>query len=187
MAGDCPKGGNHDYRYAGESGGYVTHRCHKCGDTITRKQGRRSARLAVLALLLALPVLLVAVWSGTAGAATPPAPRSNPFVFTMHATGRNGLVIRDDAGPVPDNPFLITDHNNAPMFWINLFGAFSGGEPVCVTGLRLQPVACLGGPLGSYGGRPVVVLYGPGGGHVTLTMADIRFLHRQERAAGRPG
>jgi predicted RNA-binding Zn-ribbon protein involved in translation (DUF1610 family) len=39
----CPKGGQHTYRKVSEGGGYVTHRCTKCGDTITRKQGKRAA------------------------------------------------------------------------------------------------------------------------------------------------
>jgi hypothetical protein len=67
---ECPKGGSHTYRKTSEGGGMVTHTCSKCGDTITRKQGRMS-RADVACLLLAVlifaaaltPIWLAARWT----------------------------------------------------------------------------------------------------------------------------
>jgi hypothetical protein len=92
------------------------------------------------------------------------------------------LLVRDPGtGSGYANQLLVEDRNGAPMLWVSLFGLYSGGEPVCVTGLRLQPLACIGGPQGSYGGRPVVVLYDARGRPVTLTVADLAWLHRAEK------
>jgi len=89
---------------------------------------------------------------------------------TTTVTGR--LVVRDDGRDGYGSQLLVEDRNGAPMFWVNVFGAQSGGEPFCVTDLRLRPVACLGGPLGSYGGQASFTLYWHGR-PVTLTAGEL--------------
>jgi hypothetical protein len=67
QAGDCPKGGDHNYVKTSEGGGYVTHTCKKCKDAITRKQEGRmtSGRALLFVLLLGLPVAMtvIAAWA----------------------------------------------------------------------------------------------------------------------------
>jgi hypothetical protein len=87
------------------------------------------------------------------------------------------LIIRDDGHDGYTSQLLVEDKNGAPMFWVNVFGAQSGGEPVCVTGLRLQPLACIGGPAGSYGGQASVTLY-LNGRAVTVTAGELAGLVR---------
>lgn len=83
---------------------------------------------------------------GTAGAATAahrPHPQSttpptvicanNPCQVNMPNNGQTGLKIMDSVGPLLDNPFIIEDHNGAPMFWVNVGGADSGDTPFCVS------------------------------------------------------
>lgn len=91
---------------------------------------------------------------------------------TTCITGK--LLIRDPGSDTP-HQVLVEDKNGAPMLWDSVFGLYSGGEPVCVTGLRLQPLACIGGPQGSYGGRAAVTLY-LNGRPVTLTARDLAVL-----------
>jgi len=99
---------------------------------------------------------------------------------TTTVTGK--LVVRDP-GSDHGNQVLVEDKNGAPMFWVNVFGAFSGGEPVCVTDLALRPVACIGGPLGSYGGESSVTLYRDGRA-VTLTAGELAGLVRFAQRRG---
>lgn len=78
------------------------------------------------------------------------------------------LVVRDP-GSDKGNQFLVEDKNGAPMFWVNMFGAQSGGEPVCAMGLNLRPVICLGGRFGRYGVSAEVVYYNAAGRIVRIT------------------
>ena len=71
----------------------------------------------------------------------------------------HGKMVIQDPGSNHGNQFLVEDKNGAPMFWVNMFGAQSGGEPVCAMNLKLQPVICLGGKFGQYGVSPVIVTY----------------------------
>lgn len=94
---------------------------------------------------------------------------TNPCLVKMPNNGKDGLKIMDSRGPLVDNPFVIVDHNNAPMFWVNVGGAFSGAQPICVTALNVMapdPICMM--PNGS------LRLNG-----ATLTAGDIRWLHRQ--------
>jgi hypothetical protein len=57
----CPP---HDYRLTDETNGWITHTCRRCGDTITRKQGRMS-RADVACLLVAVLIFaagLTPIW-----------------------------------------------------------------------------------------------------------------------------
>ena len=87
------------------------------------------------------------------------------------------LVVQDPQSDT-GNQLLVNDKNGAPMFWVNMFGAQSGGEPFCTTDLHLQPVACFGASqYGQYGSTPDVVLY-LGGKRYVLTPRDIAWIHR---------
>ena len=88
------------------------------------------------------------------------------------------LVVRDPGSDTP-HQLLILDKNGAPMLWTDFGGTGSGGAPVCVFSLQLQPLACLGGPWGNYGGEPVVTLYANGRGY-SLTAGDITWIHAHE-------
>jgi hypothetical protein len=88
---------------------------------------------------------------------------------------REKVIIQDPESDTP-NQFLVEDKNRAPMFWVNLGGAASGGEPVCVVNLHLSPIACIGGPWGNYGGQPVLTLYSHGKAY-SLTAKDITWIH----------
>lgn len=97
--------------------------------------------------------------------------------------GTGVQVIREkvvvlDPGSDKGNQLEVDDKNGAPMFWVNMFGAQSGGEPFCTTDLHLQPVTCLGvREYGQYGSTPAVVLY-VGGKRYVLTPRDIAWIHR---------
>ena len=88
------------------------------------------------------------------------------------------LLIRDPGSDTP-HQFLVEDKSGAPMFWVDYGGAWSGGEPVCVVGLHLEALACLGGPEGNYGGEAVVTLYANGRAY-SLTAGDITWIHAHE-------
>src|SRR5258708_5857369 len=107
----------------------------------------RKILLAVVA-----PALVVAV--GVTGALLATAPAGAGTSCPAGYTCVSGhLLLRDPGtGSGYASQLLVEDKNGAPMLWDSVFGLYSGGEPVCVTGLRLQPLACLGGPQGSYGG-----------------------------------
>lgn len=74
----------------------------------------------------------------------------------------NGKLVVRDPGSDHGNQFTVEDKNGAPMFWINMFGAQSGAEPVCAMNFNLQPVICLGGRYGQYGVTPEIVYYNNG-------------------------
>lgn len=71
---------------------------------------------------------------------------------------REKLVVTDPNSN-SGNQLDVEDKNGAPMFWVNMFGAQSGAEPVCAMDFNLQPVICLGGKFGSYGVKPEIVYY----------------------------
>jgi len=108
-------------------------------------------------------------------------PAGNPYVFTMPDNGQAGVVIQDSLGPRLDNPFVIEDTEiingrkmHAPMFWVNVGGAYSGATRICVTALDIfTNEVCLNANgsvmLSSNGNRPV-----------TLWAHDVRWLHRLE-------
>lgn len=98
----------------------------------------------------------------------------NPCYVRMPNNGRGGLQITDSRGSRLDNPFVIVDHNNAPMWWTNTGGSYSGDTQLCVTGpdLRKPMEACLE-PDGS------LTLLGADGSTVTLTPSDINWVHAQ--------
>lgn len=89
---------------------------------------------------------------------------------------RSKLLVQDPNSNTP-NQFLVEDKNQAPMFWVNVGGAQSGGTPVCVMSLSLEPEACLGGPFtpsNDQGAESAVTLYGPNGtAPETLTYAEL--------------
>jgi len=95
----------------------------------------------------------------------------------------DGQVIVDAPGTRLTTPWLVTDYTGAPMAWVNLFGLYSGGD-----GGKMA-----GGELGvTYGTKYVIAKLtpegtlvlqptgpsGPTGPPVTLTAADIEWLHR---------
>jgi len=134
-------------------------------------------------ILLAGAALVIA--AGVTGAVLVTAPTSaatGPACPAGYACVPAHLLVRDPGGGSGyASQLLVEDRSGAPMLWDSVFGLYSGGEPVCVTGLRLQPLACLGGPQGSYGGRAALVLYDAQGRPVTLTAADVAWLHRAEK------
>lgn len=86
--------------------------------------------------------------------------------------GRNGCV---------STPWMVTDHTGAPMAWVNCYGLYSGGAPgfpgglICTT-RDLVNAACLTPDTGT------LELFDAQGRHpVTLTRADIIYLHHLER------
>lgn len=97
---------------------------------------------------------------------------NNPCYVQMPNNGVTGLQITDSKGSVVDNPFYIEDWNHDPMFWVNVGGAFSGAQEICVTALNIfqRMPACIK-PNGT------LTLNGQ-----TLTAADIRKLHQIIRA-----
>jgi hypothetical protein len=144
---------------------------------------RARVTMAAVAATALLAAALSAVNAFTVPVTAAPATGACPAGYTCIPAH---LLIRDPGtGSGYANQLLVEDKNGAPMLWDSVFGLYSGGEPVCVTGLRLQPLACLGGPQGSYGGRPVVVLYDGRGRPVTLTVRDLVWLHGAEKR--RPG
>ena len=88
------------------------------------------------------------------------------------------LLVRDPGSDTP-HQFLVLEKNGAPMLWVDYGGTGSGGAPVCVFSLQLEPLACLGGPWGNYGGEPVVTLYAHGRAY-SLTAGDITWIHAHE-------
>lgn len=74
----------------------------------------------------------------------------------------HGKLIVQDPGSNHGNQFAVLDKNGAPMWWVNMFGAQSGAEPVCAMDFKLRPVICLGGKFGQYGATPEIVYYSQG-------------------------
>ena len=92
------------------------------------------------------------------------------------ATGSNGCA---------DTPWMVTDYQGAPMAWVNCYGLYSGGDGgrmpgglICVSYGVTSYAACLT-PTGTLELTPTGP-HGPTGPTVTLTPADIRFLHHLE-------
>jgi len=90
-----------------------------------------------------------------------------------------GEQIMDSSGN-PGTPWMVTDHNGAPMAWVNIYGFYSAGAPgfpgglICTTKI-LQNAACLTPNTGT------LELYDSTGHNpVSLTYADIQFLHQLE-------
>jgi hypothetical protein len=135
-----------------------------------------TAIVAVVVQLAVMAAVLAWAYSQPAqGAVACPATAAAPVTCTY-----GKVIIQDPASSTdkPDpNQLEVLDKNGAPMFWVNVGGAWSGGEPVCVTNLRLRPVACIGGPAGSYGGQASITLYGRAG-PVTITAHQLRRLLR---------
>ena len=127
---------------------------------------KRRAAAVILALIGLAGFAAVGAGMATAGA-SPPCPQGMTCI-----TGK--LLLRDP-GSDTTSQVLIEDKNGAPMLWDSVFGLYSGGEPVCVTGLRLQPLACIGGAQGSYGGQAAVTLYA-GGRQASLDFAQLAWL-----------
>jgi hypothetical protein len=145
-------------------------------------------------LAVALAVMFAAVSGAAAATLASQSPRHCPAgpavqCVRMTASGpQAGQLITDKPGRrgFTSVPWMVTDYRGAPMAFVNFWGLFSGGEPVCVLSVRhLRPVACIGGPLGSYGGQPVIVLYGSGESRQVLTGQDIAYLHRLEKGGAR--
>jgi len=102
---------------------------------------------------------------------------------------RTGLQVTDNAGSIGQlgTPFEVTDHNGAPMAWVNITGLWSGGDgrnrdggAICVSYKTTGAAACLL-PDGDLQLTPTDAS-GPSGAPVTLTPRDIRWLHRRDRA-----
>ncbi len=92
-----------------------------------------------------------------------------------------------DTSPTADPQFIVSDPSNAPQFSVGTGGAASWANPFCVTNNPLTHpplrfLACIGGTWGNGQGQPVVTLFDSHGHPATLTIADIRFLHRLETA-----
>ena len=127
---------------------------------------QRRAAAVILALAGLAGFAAVGASMATAGAAPP---------CLQGMTCITGKLLLRDPGSDTTSQLLVEDKNGAPMAWVNVFGLYSGGEPVCVTGLRLQPLACIGGPQGSYGGQAAVTLYA-GGRQASLDFAQLAWL-----------
>lgn len=104
-------------------------------------------------------------------------PYSRCIDMPASATPRVGQEITAGNGSNPGTPWMVTDSHGAPMAWVNLYGLYSGGDGgkmpgglICVTDGTAATVACLT-PEGT-------LQLGEGSNRVTLTPADIRFLHR---------
>lgn len=144
----------------------------------------RRTILTGLAAVAAVTVLLVLGRASAPAHATVACPAG--YTCTQGNHDNQGKLIVQDPGSDIGNQFAVEDKNataasgwqGAPMLWTNVFGTFSGGEPFCVTGLRLQALACIGGLKGSYGGQPLVTLYDAYGRNpVNLTRKDIIWIH----------
>ncbi len=98
----------------------------------------------------------------------------NPCYVRMPNNGQGGLQIIDSNGPRVDDPFLIVDHNDAPMWWTNVGGSYSGDTRICVTGRDVLKAmrACLN-PDGS------LTVLAADGSTATLWPGDIRWIHGQ--------
>jgi hypothetical protein len=133
----------------------------------------RVVRRRVLAVVL--PVLVLA--AGTAGAVLAFAPARATAGCPAGYTCVRAKLLVQDPGSDTVHQFLVEDKTRSAMFAVNMFGAFSYGEPVCGTGLDLKPRVCINGAQGSYGGHAVLVLYDRGR-PVTLTVAQVeQILH----------
>ena len=128
--------------------------------------------LAIINIGIALVMMMApkAALANPTGA-QPPCPPGMTCI-----TGK--LLVRDPGSDTP-HQFLVLEKNGAPMLWVDYGGTGSGGAPVCVFSLQLEPLACLGGPWGNYGGEPVVTLYAHGRGY-SLTAGDITWIHAHE-------
>lgn len=94
-----------------------------------------------------------------------------------------------DQSQTADPQFIVSDPSNAPQFSVGTGGAASWANPLCITNNPLTSpplrfVACIGGPWGNGQGAPLVTLYDARNRPVSLTITDIRFLHRLERQNG---
>ena len=130
--------------------------------------------------LLIMVAVLLGLFMAGAGAglvtatAASPAGAAPPCQYGVTCvTGK--LLVRDPGSDTP-HQFLVLEKNGAPMLWVDYGGTGSGGEPVCVFSLQLEPLACLGGPWGNYGGQAVVTLYANGRAY-SLTARDITWIH----------
>ena len=133
---------------------------------MTRLQRRAGIIAAALATMAAVGALGASMATASAPPPCPPG--------TTCMTGK--LLLRDP-GSDTVSQILVEDKNGAPMLWVNVFGLYSGGEPVCNTGLDLQPRTCIGGAQGSYGGQALLTLYA-GGRQASLDFAQLAWLDR---------
>lgn len=99
------------------------------------------------------------------------------------ATPNVGLEVTQGSGANPGTPIQITDHTGAPVWWVNLFGMYSGGDGgkmpgglICVTYSVTSEAACLTptGDLTLEATGP----NGPTGPVETLTPRDIAWIHQ---------
>jgi len=117
--------------------------------------------VALLILAVAVGVILgdILLWRMVSPPAIPIVQTTT--AISMPNTVHGKLLVQDphsDTG----NQLLVNDKNGAPMFWVNMFGAQSGAEPVCAMDFKLRPVICLGGKYGQYGVTPQIVYYRSG-------------------------
>ena len=164
----------------------------RCAPTWAATMWHRWLVTAGLLILAALAVLLA--FRAPAGAVTPAgqqrcATQAAEAAILCIPTPLNGtgLQITDNHGTWGQlgTPLMVTDRYGAPMMWVNASGLYSGGDgrpkdggEVCVTYGVMREAACL-----TPAGDLVLTATGPHGQgrSVTLTPADIRFLHRLEK------
>lgn len=120
----------------------------------------------------------------TADAATCPVTGAGPYqsciLMPSSSTPEVGQQVTTGQGANPGTPWMITDPSGAPMAWVNLYGLYSGGQPgfpgglICTT-RGLDNAACLTPDRGT-----LELFDAHGENPVTLTRADIIWLHRHE-------
>lgn len=151
-----------------------------------------SLRLAAILIILAGLVagaVIAAVLRGEPAhgqiIGCPVAPYQRCIMMPAASTPRVGQEITAGSGSNPGTPWMITDYKGAPMAWVNWYGLYSGGDGgkmpgglICVTYGTRSTSACLT-PQGTLQ-LQVTGPDGPTGPVVTLTPADITYLHSLE-------
>lgn len=108
-------------------------------------------------------------------------PYQSCILMPSSSTPQVGQQVTAGQGSNPGTPWMITDPSGAPMAWVNLYGLYSGGEPgfpgglICTT-RGLASAACLTPDKGT-----LELFDSHGKNPVTLTRADIQWLHEHER------
>lgn len=126
--------------------------------------------------VIAIGAVVLGLGSGIATAATV----SAAVPCADNTTCMSGaLAVQDpQSDEFPRNQLVVSDKDNAPMFWVNVGGAWSAANPFCVTDLSiLKPVICVGGPVANGQGEPVVTFYTNGKVTATLTQRDVQWIH----------
>ena len=119
------------------------------------------AALALLAAAVAVIIGGAGVASARQAGPVPASQQCPPRQPAPHCF-RGKVIIWDPKGDPNAAGLVMEDGYGAPMLWVDMYGLYSGGEPVCVTGLQFQLLACLGGPWSQKGASPLLTLYDHG-------------------------